>query len=139
MKQWKGLLVVLLAALLVIGVSGVASAEEVSGTGKLEAWGDGLARVMGNCKVEVSGSGALYFGDLKGDATWSIEGRGRRVNLRNGWTAWYGFHGSLPASPIIRVLDLDPQWRLSAAGSRLLGRPPFFPLPAPDVPAGGSR
>ncbi len=103
MKQWKRPPVVLLAAMLVIGVSGVAGAEElsgaeeVSGTGKLEAWGDGPARVRGNGKVEVSGSGALYFRDLNGGATWSIEGRGRRVNLRNGWTAWYGFHGSFQA------------------------------------------
>jgi len=97
MKHKQKLLVVLLVAILTLGVAGIASADQVSGQGKLEAWGDGLAGIRGEGVVDVSGNGVLYFKDVNGDATWSIEGDGFRVGMQNGWIAWVGFDGTFHA------------------------------------------
>ena len=87
-KSMLILVAVVLAASL--GFAAVASAEEVEGTGTLEAHGDGLAALHGTGWMRVSGNGVLW---VKGAENVNIEGQGHKKVFPDGWTEYVGFHG----------------------------------------------
>ena len=84
-------LVLLLVTVSTVGATGI------HGTGRLHAWGDGLAGVRGDCEISVTGSGVLYFRDHEGDATFSATGFGERRDLSSGWIVYFGFSGTFEA------------------------------------------
>ncbi|KAA3648262.1 MAG: hypothetical protein DWQ07_04520 [Chloroflexi bacterium] len=70
-----------------------AYADTGGGTGTLIAEGDGLAGLIGDGEITLSGNGGLWIKDAAGDAVIEISGRGQAQELRNGWVQYMGFNG----------------------------------------------
>ena len=110
-------LVLLLATFSTVGATGI------HGTGKLHAWGDGLAGVRGDCEISVTGNGVLYFRDHEGDATFSATGFGERRDLSSGWIVCFGFNGTFEAQGTritVALSGYDIDLRAQGTGSAIL-------------------
>jgi hypothetical protein len=92
-KMWMvlGLLLVLS-----LGLTTVAQAAEVEGSGRLWAKGVGYAHVHGRGVVDISGHGAVTVW-VKGADELRAQGRGRRWDLPNGTTVFAGWRGHIHA------------------------------------------
>jgi len=103
-KIFTALSLVIIATL---AFTATASAEDIQGKGKLEAWGDGIAGVHGRGRVNVTGRGVLWIRDAGGNAELTISGSGEKRVFENGWIEYLGFDGDLEmtGSNIIVILS----------------------------------
>ncbi|GJM40820.1 MAG: hypothetical protein DHS20C20_11020 [Ardenticatenaceae bacterium] len=71
------------------------SADTATGTGWVEAHGNGHAAIKGNLDVlHITGNGVLYYYDGGQTDIPEVSGVGRKIELPNGWVKWVGFNGS---------------------------------------------
>ena len=93
--MWKKLVVLFVVLLTVtLSVAAVASADSVSGSGWIDAQGDGRACMSGNAEsITVSGQGVLWYFDGGEEDTPTITGQGVYRQFANGWQRWKGFDG----------------------------------------------
>jgi hypothetical protein len=94
----RSLVVVAVVVVLALVLTSTVSAEEISGTGTLSAWGAGLAIVRGTGEVQIEGHGVGMVW-VKGAEALEASGDGYRWEVpEKGATVFLGWSGSIYAS-----------------------------------------
>ena len=135
------LALILTLVLSVILVPTLASAQSGSGSGRLTAYGSGLAGLRGNGTVTISGEGVLWIRDLNGNAEIKISGQGRRTNLPSGWTRYAGFNGqaTVTGSQITVALSgADIEMQATGRGKFILRGEGSYTVRKNDITTTGS-
>jgi hypothetical protein len=106
------LILVLVMGLLVVPVA----AAEAPDPHRLVADGDGLAMLLGNGTVDLSGNGMLWVKAAEG-ATVEVTGYGEKEVFPDGWQQYAGFHGTAHIQGRrMRVIVAGVDLHLEAAG-----------------------
>ncbi len=116
-KKAVWIVMMLLGSLFVVTA---VSADTLTGTGWVEAHGNGTAGLKGNLDtLRISGDGVLYYWDGGETDVPIVTGHGRRIELPNGWVKWIGFNGtfSLDNADHVKVVLRGQNIDLYASGT----------------------
>jgi len=94
-KMFVVSIILVLAFLATTAFTPAAFLQPVAGkeTSAFIATGDGVADVRGNLQLRARGSGVLWVHDEAGDASIIVTGKGKKIDLGNGWTEFIGYNG----------------------------------------------